>query len=53
MGAFILVLIFAGVLLYINIVSTMKKVRKEQGTERNTLFGCILVALILFLLCLL
>ncbi|MEG0775324.1 hypothetical protein [Clostridium sp.] len=48
MGVFVFGSVVAGVLLYINTVSIIKKVRKEENTEFNTLFGCISVAFIIY-----
>ncbi len=39
----ILYLIIGGMLLYVNNVSTMKKIKKEEDTGLNTLIGVILV----------
>lgn len=48
LGVFVFGSVVAGVLLYINTVSIIKKVRKEENTEFNTLFGCISVAFIIY-----
>lgn len=42
--------IAASIILYINIVSTMKKIKNNESTERNTIAGCLCTAFITFVI---